>query len=314
LYFNSEKNKPESNPYNIKELPEISDALTSHLKSTFFRILDLIKTKSNVQSNPLSIYLNGNISLNLMDNNTNTHLINKNIYKINSGNLNKRSIKTIDSFNNLNKIVRSGNVSKVINKGYINGGNTFPLINDKIDNKIVSPKRKIDFDKDIHIQHEKIFSNENEVFRPFIDDKINENKVNEHHELKNKVNEEMKQKLETSNDFQHSQPKNSHHIPNIKQNQLINNVNPQKHDNINNNLKNITLNIPSKSLILGTNNELKDNHLIHNIVHVHNSYIIPSKALLNVEKGINLQNHTSNNPHTLIVVNARKNQDNKNKN
>ena len=340
--IDSQQNKNE-----IKDYDKISSSLTSHLKSTFFKLFDLLKSepKKEVKDDAMSVYLNGNISLNLMDNNLGTNLTNKNEYILNSNNLNNQKTNNNNSFNKLKKIKTQGNVTKIINKG-------------EIDNMMNTKKninfRKIDINKDIHIDHEKMFSEnlgyldqktinftnnivnsdiKNTTVSPLknynlaivniehINKTIAKNNIKNGTKIKITINDH---KSNNSKKINKSEPihnnssnlsinnySNNVHVLNLEKDK--NKTNFFKPTNDNSSLSaNINVPLNTRSLIIGQGNVIKDNHLIHNIINVHNTYLIPSKNISNLYNH-HLINTTQNkkvqntiDPKLVIIVNANK--------
>jgi hypothetical protein len=139
---------------NGRNYSDLSSSLTSHLKTTFFKLLNIIKSNPETKSNPMSFYLNGNMSFNIMNNNVGTRIINRNNLKVNSNNLNNRRIENVNSYNNVNKITKQGNVIKTTNSGGIYSNNVLPIHRNG-EEKIY---RKIDVNnKHNYISHEQVF-------------------------------------------------------------------------------------------------------------------------------------------------------------
>ncbi len=314
LFFtNNTTNSIESNY--ARNYSHLSSSLTSHLKSTFFKLLNIIKSNPETKANPMSFYLNGNMSFNIMNNNVGTRIINRNNLKVNSNNLNARTIENINSNNNVNKITKQGNVIKNTNSGGIYRNNVLP-INRNADEKIY---RKLDLNnKHNYISHEQIFGDPSslEIQRIPEINKIKENSISNNstnppilqkeqsvfnNDNNSFIRDEIKQnntlytvpsinltnpyEFQTNKNFQTISPQNNS-ISVLKKT-----VNKQisEHSFAPNDL-NSSLDSDKNALIVGRGNSVKNNHLIHNIITVHNSYIIPahnlSRLMNNTENGL----------------------------
>lgn len=342
LHFSTNSSLNNSLEHNIssKDYNKLSNSLTTHLKSTFFKLMGLMKADGSSSNDGMAVYLNGNISMNIMDGNVGTRIINRKEYVINSHNTDSHTIRNLNSHNNLNKITKQGNVRKQINNGAINLGNRIQTEKSK------ETFRKIDIGSQSHIQHERGFGENNQF-------NINSNAYSpsKFHDVRHfTVNENINQ-----HDSFSYQPKiNNAAIPPTSQTRakvkapIDQNLNPQNssigrvkaditHEktflpekgreslNQTNQLdskyqgltfeekvlgNNSSPQNSTKSLVIGDNNLIKDNHVIHNIIEVRNSYIIPAKNLsqvlnANANSTLDQINHEIL-PKTVIVVNAQK--------
>lgn len=312
LYFTNNNTDFNSSNHINKEYDHISSSLTSHLKSTFFKLMNLIKSNPQDKNDQMALYLNGNISLNLMNDNVGTRIINTNKYTVNSSNVNSQNKHNINSFNKLSKIKKQGNVVKSINKGEINSGNTFNTEQRK-DEMIY---RKIDVNTKSHVDHEKTFSdldyiNNNNIYNNTVNllhkESMITNPTPKSNVINYSINNNSKIGYPTSQTYQNphkyvytQSPINKIKAPlphqqNIPSPQLESYKSSLQSDN-------------KRSLILGENNLVKDNHVIHNIITVHNSYVIPARNISNMFKGSRNDKDISqfSIPKTIIVVNANK--------
>ncbi len=310
LFFtNNATNSSESN--DARNYSHLSSSLTSHLKSTFFKLLDIIKSNPETKANPMAFYLNGNMSFNIMNNNVGTRIINTNNLKVNSNNLNARIIENVNSNNNVNKITKQGNVIKNTNSGGIYKNNILP-VNRNAEGKIY---RKLDLNKKhSYISHEQVFGDPSslEINRIPEANKINENntlppiiqkeQIVFNNDNNSFIRDEIKQNntlytnpsINFTNPYEFQTNKNVEIIspPINSRNVLKKSVNKAKSElfiaSIN---RNSSLESDRNALIVGRGNSVKNNHLIHNIITVHNSYIIPahniSRLMNNTENGLN---------------------------
>ena len=338
IYFtNNKTDNQRSNPENYDKL---SNSLTSHLKSTFFKLMDLIKSNPS-NDNQMAMYLNGNISLNLMNDNEGTKLIDSNNFKINSNNDNSQIRHNINSFNKLDKIKKQGNVDKSINQGQINSGNTFKTKPSKNESLF----RKLDLKSKPYINHERKFDNSpildikdpvmTEFKKPSFlkptdniipktspilqntDVKNSTNTINDTNFLNsNLVKEQLNQESYSTKNIINDNPNIDKETNNQSQVKILNNPHPKNNHDIakstligsSSSNKALSLTTKTKSLIIGEDNLIKDNHLIHNIINVRNNYIIPARNISNFFNSIGKDQATiqGGSHGTFIVVNANK--------
>lgn len=299
---------------------QVSNSLRSHLKETMDRILQLINNNGSSKNN-VSVYLNGNINLNMMNNNVKSNLLNKRLITTNSNNQNNHKTENVNSFNSLHSVKKQGNSSKHINSGNIELGN-------KLNASFKPSRKRIEIKKNNKIDHEKTFGqeansllNQKENFakldlernkyvnpQPSVPNYILNPDINRpiqhYHEEVQKVSNYTSIDNSTNSTIpivnitifpNQTAPSNNATVEPVKNEILINNS-TGNHTN---------------SLIIGHENEVKGNRLFHNVINVHNSYIVSAKHLeslknLTLHNSTNHPNHLDKQHNTLIIVNANK--------
>ena len=111
-------NKNDFNDYDVQFLA----------KNQILKSIDLFtprRNDNNTLNQIMNRYLNGNLTLNFLDNNTNSALTNEEKIVENSNNFDNSSKKNINSNNQLSRVITEGNVIKKINFGQINNKGLF---------------------------------------------------------------------------------------------------------------------------------------------------------------------------------------------
>ena len=121
--FNSSLHKPLVN-HSISRNKSNSLSLAEELKRNYYEMLDQVNSQNALKyitnQGLTNHYINGNMTLNLLNSNTNTTINSSENIILNSNNVDTSKHTNKNSFNNLSKIKKSGNVDKKINSGLIN--------------------------------------------------------------------------------------------------------------------------------------------------------------------------------------------------
>ena len=288
----------------IKNIDQMK-TLQDHLKQNFDT--DYLFNKGNADENTmLSMYLNGNVTINSLSNNENLNLINQDNQMIDSNNLKNSTKSDLLSFNNASSVKSSGDINYSINKGLISTSND---VGEKVSRELAM--RKLDIEKHYKIDHTQVFENDIPEKSPFdvpvkkssfhqkvkigtIQDHLNSTPSN--NSLKNNNSVSSKELNEyTQNNFKNDVEYNPIVNSNSENSTEINKTidGPDSQIKLEPNNTNITtlnesavtkdkvykLEGPAKALLIGDRNIIQDNHLINNIIRVHNTYILTKKLL-----------------------------------
>ena len=132
----------------------------------------------------------------------------------------------------------------------------------------------------------------------------------------NLVKEQLNQESYSTKNIINDNPNIDKETNNQSQVKILNNPHPKNNHDIakstligsSSSNKALSLTTKTKSLIIGEDNLIKDNHLIHNIINVRNNYIIPARNISNFFNSIGKDQATiqGGSHGTYIVVNANK--------